>query len=111
MDPCAALHVKFDLLDGAEKEIIFQVGNETNTHEANVLIKKFSDKDVVAQSLHDVKKYWKEVVNAVQVKTPDQFRSFVMCVFLILRTVGSSAWCKNKKPGCWELRPGGVKGF
>ena len=28
MDPCAALHVKFDLLSGAEKEIIFQIGNE-----------------------------------------------------------------------------------
>jgi cellobiose phosphorylase len=24
MDPCAALHVKFDLLNGAEKEIIFK---------------------------------------------------------------------------------------
>jgi cellobiose phosphorylase len=26
MDPCAALHVKFDLLSGGEKEIIFQIG-------------------------------------------------------------------------------------
>ena len=30
MDPCAALHVKFDLLSGGEKEIIFQIGNEKN---------------------------------------------------------------------------------
>ena len=28
MDPCAALHVKFDLLNGAEKEIIFQNGKK-----------------------------------------------------------------------------------
>ena len=31
MDPCAALHVKFDLLSGGEKEIIFQIGNERNS--------------------------------------------------------------------------------
>src|SRR5215211_4527107 len=71
MDPCAALHVQFDLLNSAEKKIIFLIGSEANSHEAKNLIQKFSDNDAVQHSFQNVKEYWKEIVEAVQVTTPE----------------------------------------
>src|SRR5215207_10519844 len=55
MDPCAALHVKFDLLSGGEKEIIFQIGNERNAGAAVALLQQFTNRDAVLQSLQNVK--------------------------------------------------------
>jgi cellobiose phosphorylase len=87
MDPCAALHVKFDLLDGAEKEIIFQIGNEINAHEAISLVQKFTDKNVVMQSLQTVKDYWKEIVSAVQINTPDRSLNILANGWLVYQTM------------------------
>jgi cellobiose phosphorylase len=106
MDPCAALHVKFDLLDGAEKEIIFQVGNEINIHEANALIQKFSNKDTVTQSLHDVTEYWKGVVNAVQVTTPDQSLNILANGWLVYQTLACRLFARS---GFYQS--GGAFGF
>ncbi|MEO7800570.1 MAG: cyclic beta 1-2 glucan synthetase, partial [Ginsengibacter sp.] len=87
MDPCAALHVKFDLPDGAEKEIIFQMGNEVNAQEAMALVQKFTDREAVFQSFHDVKEYWKEVVGAVQINTPDAALNILANGWLIYQTI------------------------
>lgn len=106
MDPCAALHVKFDLLDGGEKEIIYQVGNEVNAHEANALIEKFLNKDVVMQSLQDVKEYWKEVVNAVQVTTPDKSLNILANGWLIYQTLACRMFARS---GFYQS--GGAFGF
>jgi cellobiose phosphorylase len=106
MDPCAALHVKFDLLDGAEKEIIFQIGNEKNTHEANALIQNFLNKDIVMQSLHEVKEYWKEVINAVQVNTPDKALNLLANGWLVYQTMACRMFARS---GFYQS--GGAFGF
>ncbi|MDB5273643.1 MAG: glycosyltransferase 36 [Chitinophagaceae bacterium] len=72
MDTCAALQVKFDLLDGEEKQIVFQMGNEENSQSAHALIFKFSHPEAVTQSLEKVKEYWNNMVSTVQVHTPDE---------------------------------------
>src|SRR6201999_4216361 len=65
MDPCAALQVKFDLLVGEEKEIVFQLGNEENITAAQALLRKFADREAVSESLQAVKDFWKEALGAV----------------------------------------------
>jgi len=87
MDTCAALHVKFDLLNSAEKEIIFMIGSEVNVHEAKNVLQKFSDKDALHQSFQSVKNYWKEIVGAVQVTTPDPALNILANGWLIYQTI------------------------
>jgi cyclic beta-1,2-glucan synthetase len=70
MDPCAALQVRFDLLDGAEKEVIFQLGNGENLSIGPGLIGQFADRQAVMQSLQNVKDYWRDALGAVQVTHP-----------------------------------------
>lgn len=106
MDPCAALHVKFDLLNGGEKEIVFQIGNTINAHEANELIQKFAAKDAVQLSLQHVKEYWKEIVSAVQVKTPDSALNILTNGWLIYQTIACRMFARS---GFYQS--GGAFGF
>jgi cyclic beta-1,2-glucan synthetase len=106
MDPCAALQIKFDLHDGGEKEIIFQVGNEENTPAAIALIRKFADSDAVMQSLQDVKEYWKEVLSTVQVTTPDNSLNILANGWLTYQTVACRIFARS---GFYQS--GGAFGF
>jgi len=106
IDPCAALNVKFDLLDGAENVIIFHIGNEVNASEASALIRKFADKDAVLQSLQDVKDYWDEILGAVQVTTPDNALNILTNGWLTYQTIASRMFAKS---GFYQS--GGAFGF
>jgi cyclic beta-1,2-glucan synthetase len=87
MDACAALHVKFDLLNDAEKEIVFLIGSEVNSNEAKSLLDKFLNKNSVQQSFQNTKHYWNEIVGAVQVTTPDPSLNILANGWLIYQTI------------------------
>jgi cellobiose phosphorylase len=106
IDPCAALQVKFDLLDGAEKEIIFMLGNEENTRAADELIRKFSNKDKVMQSLDEVKDYWKEALGTIQVNTPDKALNILANGWLTYQTMACRMFARS---GFYQS--GGAFGF
>lgn len=106
MDPCAALQVKFDLLDGAEKEIIFQFGNAENTAAAQALIQTFTDREAVSQSLREVKCYWEEVLGAVQVTTPDNALNVLANGWLTYQTLACRIFARS---GFYQS--GGAFGF
>lgn len=106
MDPCAALHVKFDLLSGGEKEIIFQIGNEKNATAANALLQQFTTRDAVLQSLQNVKEYWQKVIDVVQVATPDTALNFLANGWLTYQTMACRMFARS---GFYQS--GGAFGF
>ena len=106
IDPCAALQVKFDLMDGAEKKIVFMLGNEENTHAADALIRKFTNPAVVSQSLLDVKEYWNEVLGTVQVSTPDNALNILTNGWLTYQTLACRMFARS---GFYQS--GGAFGF
>lgn len=71
MDTCAAIQAKFDLLDGGEKLLIFQLGNDINQSAAVDLMNNFGTTEYVMRSLEEVKSYWKNTLQKIQVSTPD----------------------------------------
>jgi cyclic beta-1,2-glucan glucanotransferase len=106
MDPCAALHVKFDLLSGGEKEIIFQIGNEKNTGAAAALLQQFTTRDAVLQSLQNLKEYWQKIIDAVQVTTPDTALNFLANGWLTYQTIACRMFARS---GFYQS--GGAFGF
>ncbi|WP_411275154.1 GH36-type glycosyl hydrolase domain-containing protein [Daejeonella sp.] len=106
IDPCAALQVKFDLMDGAEKKIVFMLGNEENTHAADALIRKFTDPVVVSQSLQDVKEYWNEILTSVQISTPDKALNLLANGWLTYQTLACRMFARS---GFYQS--GGAFGF
>lgn len=106
IDPCAALQVKFDLLDGEVKEIIFLLGNEANMERAKDLISTFSDKAVVLKSLADVKSYWQNMLGKIQVETPDQALNVLSNGWLKYQTIACRIFARS---GFYQS--GGAFGF
>ncbi len=106
MDPCAALQVKFELLDGEEKEIIFQIGNGESTQAAISLIRQFSAKSAVLKSLQDVREYWKEALGTVQITTPDKALNILGNGWLAYQTIACRLFARS---GFYQS--GGAFGF
>lgn len=106
MDTCAALQVRFDLLDGAEKLIIFQIGNEASDTLALNLIQQFTERDQVMKSLQQVKEYWKETLSTLQVDTPDHSLNLLANGWLTYQTIASRLYARS---GFYQS--GGAYGF
>jgi len=106
MDTCAALQVKFDLLDGAEKEVVFQIGSESNSASAISLIQKFENQDTVMDSLKQVREYWKETIETVEVTTPDNALNLLANGWLTYQTIASRLFARS---GFYQS--GGAFGF
>jgi cyclic beta-1,2-glucan synthetase len=106
MDACAALHVKFDLLSDAEKEIIFFIGSAVNSNEAKSLLAKFLEQNAVHQSLQNIRDYWKEIVGAVQVTTPDASLNVLANGWLVYQTIACRMFARS---GFYQS--GGAFGF
>ncbi|HMT28554.1 MAG TPA: cyclic beta 1-2 glucan synthetase, partial [Bacteroidia bacterium] len=106
MDTCAAFQVKFDLLDGAEKEIVFQIGNESNTQAANELIRKFNSSESVLQSFEEVKDYWKQMTGTLQVYTPNSSLNILANGWLTYQTIACRIFARS---GFYQS--GGAFGF
>ena len=106
MDPCAGLQVRFDLLPGAEKEMIFLIGSGEDARATTALIRQFSDSAVVAQSLAASKAYWRAVLDAVQVTTPDAALNILANGWLTYQTMACRLFARS---GFYQS--GGAFGF
>jgi cyclic beta-1,2-glucan synthetase len=87
MDPCAALQIAFDLPDGAEKEVVFLLGSAPNTRDTEELIQKLSGPQTASVSLDRVKKYWRSIMGAVQLTTPDDALNILANGWLLYQTL------------------------
>jgi len=106
LDPCGALQVKFELLEGEQKEIVFQLGNGNNMQTTLSMIRKFSGSDVVLQSLRSVQEYWDEVLGKVQVSTPDSSLNLLANGWLSYQTLACRIYARS---GFYQS--GGAFGF
>jgi len=71
LDSCAALQLKFDLIDGEEKEIIFLLGNGKNQQSTEAILEQFITNNDVDNAITDAKKYWTDTLASIQISTPD----------------------------------------
>ena len=106
LDPCAAIQVPFELADGEEKEIVFTLGMGRNVSEARKLAQFFSDSVTAGEALQAVKKYWTNMLDAIQVKTPDPSLNMLANGWLLYQTLACRLWART---GYYQS--GGAFGF
>jgi cellobiose phosphorylase len=70
-DPCAALQVPFSLKDGESREIIFILGAADNVEQASALARRYTAPKSAHAEQRLVTEYWRDVLQTVQIKTPD----------------------------------------
>ena len=95
LDAGAGMQVRFELEDGEEQEVIFQVGSEADADKARALLQQFAERDAVLKSLNDVKAYWTETLGAVQVTTPDAALNILANGWLSYQTLACRIFARS----------------
>jgi cellobiose phosphorylase len=106
MDPCAAIHVTFDLADGQEREIIFKLGTGRDADDASNIVRSFRGSAAARSALDAVWQYWNHTLGAVQVETPDQSINILTNGWLLYQTLACRIWARS---GYYQS--GGAFGF
>lgn len=92
LDPCAAIHLSFDLSDGYSREIIFTLGAGIDKEHALALIDKFQDNKSAITTLNNVKDFWQKTLKQTELKTLSPEINFLANGWLLYQVISSRLW-------------------
>ena len=105
LDPCAALRAPVDLRPGGSAEVVFFLGQAENKEQARRLLRQYRAKDL-DKALLEVTTRWDEILDAVQITTPDRATDLLVNRWLLYQTLSSRVWARA---GFYQLS--GAYGF
>jgi cyclic beta-1,2-glucan glucanotransferase len=106
LDPCGAVQVAFDLVNGQERETSFRLGAGRSAGNAQDLIQRFRRADASRVALEGVWEYWNRTLGSVNVDTPDPAVNVMANGWLLYQTLGCRLWGRT---GFYQS--GGAYGF
>jgi cyclic beta-1,2-glucan synthetase len=93
LDPCTALRTRIELEPDASTEIVFLLGQAPNDDVARELITRYRAANLDAV-LAEVRAYWDEFSQVVQVKTPDRSFDLMMNGWLLYQTLACRTYAR-----------------
>ena len=106
LDPCAAIRVAFDLVDGQEREIVFRLGAGSNADAASLLAQRYRGSAAARDALEAVVAHWRQTLSAVEVETPDVALNVLTNGWLVYQAIACRLWARS---GYYQS--GGAYGF
>jgi cyclic beta-1,2-glucan synthetase len=106
LDPCGAVQITLDLLDGQEQETCFRLGAGRGLAEVQDLIQRFGGPKASRTALDRVWQYWKQTLDTVRVETPDMSVNLIANGWLFYQTLSCRLWGRT---GFYQS--GGAFGF
>jgi cyclic beta-1,2-glucan synthetase len=94
LDPCAALQTTIAIAPNDVVEIVFFLGDAQDEAEARSLIARYRQADLDAVLL-EVRRFWDEILGAVQVKTPDRSMDIMINGWLTYQTLACRVWARS----------------
>lgn len=106
LDPCGALQVVVQLAENQSHEFVFLLGTANDHGQATEMVQRFRAPGSVANALEQVRQYWRETLQVVQLDTPDQPLNLIGNGWLLYQTIA----CRfNARSGYYQS--GGAFGF
>jgi cellobiose phosphorylase len=106
MDPCGAIQIPVELLEGETRDFIFRLGAAGDKAEAGALIQRFRRNGSARASLDANHARWHDLLDAVQVHTPDPTLDVLANGWLLYQVVSCRLWGRS---GFYQS--GGAFGF
>ncbi|WP_145587496.1 GH36-type glycosyl hydrolase domain-containing protein [Yersinia rochesterensis] len=93
-DPCSALQQTLELAAGEQVEVVWFIGQCDSVSDAQTLITRYRAANLDAV-LTEVTDYWRTVLEAVQVKTPDRQMDIMLNGWLLYQTLACRVWARS----------------
>ncbi len=107
LDPCAAIHVLFQLAAGQEREIVFMLGVAgRRSADVSNLIQRYRGNLAAKKAREAVTTYWQHTLGAIQVETPDIAFNLLANGWLVYQTIACRMWARSG-----FFQSGGAFGF
>ncbi|MBI2466412.1 MAG: hypothetical protein HYV62_01090 [Candidatus Rokubacteria bacterium] len=94
LDPCGALQTTIELPAGGRTELVFFLGQAATRDEARALIVRYrtADLDGILRAVVD---RWHDILDAVQVRTPDRSMDVLLNRWLLYQTLACRVWARS----------------
>ncbi|MDW6021014.1 glycosyl transferase [Mesorhizobium sp. BAC0120] len=105
-DPCAALMVDVSLAPGESKEVVFVLGQGADLDHVRGLVRDHAEPGSARRSFAAISSRWEDILNAVQVSTPDIGLNFMVNRWLPYQVLACRVWARTG-----NYQSGGAYGF
>ena len=109
LDPCAAIQLHVDLAPGATEEVFFLIGEGKDRDESLKLIGQIQSQAEVEAVWQAVQQQWDDILNAIEVETPDPRMDLMLNRWLLYQTLGlplvGTHCAVSIQRGIWVPRP------
>jgi cyclic beta-1,2-glucan synthetase len=95
LDPCAAIQVNVEVGPGAEREVVFLLGETTDAVAARAILQRYREAGRVHDALDSVRQFWDDLCGAVQVKTPDAALDLMLNRWLPYQVLACRFWGRS----------------
>jgi len=106
LDPCAALQVVVEIDPGQDAEVTFCLGQAADAAQARSLLRRFQSVGQVEEALLATRAWWDQLLETIQVETPDLAINFMLNRWLLYQTLSCRVWGRS---GFYQS--GGAIGF
>jgi cyclic beta-1,2-glucan synthetase len=105
-DPCAALQRDLTLEPESQVDLIFVLGQAADAESARELVRRYRAVPAAEAELGRVKQQWREVLDRVQVETPDLQMNVILNHWLLYQTIVCRIYARSA-----FYQAGGAYGF
>ncbi|WP_223510396.1 GH36-type glycosyl hydrolase domain-containing protein [Rahnella sp. GSA61A] len=106
LDPCGAVQSATTLIDGDQRTFIFALGLGQNAADAEALIHQYLEEGAAQAELDRIHHHWHQVLDKIQITTPDKSVDLLANGWLIYQTLASRILARS---GYYQS--GGAFGF
>lgn len=105
-DPCAAMQINIEIKPNETTEIVFLLGMGENLEKVNTILDKYNQNEKAKKALEEVKSFWKEKLQIIQVNTPDPTMNIMINGWLLYQVISCRLWARSA-----FYQAGGAFGF
>jgi len=106
LDPCAAIQTVIELPPGATREVVFMLGETETREEARAVVERFRRLSAVNEAFERVLARWDEMLETVEVRTPDTALNTILNRWLPYQTLACRVLARSA-----FYQSGGAYGF
>ncbi|TDT61306.1 GH36-type glycosyl hydrolase domain-containing protein [Fonticella tunisiensis] len=105
-DPCCVIQTSLSIKEDDEQELVFMLGQVKSMDNLTQLIMKYKDLTKCKAALEEAKGVWDELLNRLQIATPDDRFNIIMNTWLLYQTLSCRIWARSA-----FYQSGGAYGF